>query len=237
MQQARLWGQVVEQPHIMVIDDDALLRGLLQNFLSREGYRVTAAASATAARQLMDGLAFDALVVDVMMPGGTGLSFVKSLRDQAGQVPVLMLSALAETSDRIAGLSSGSDDYLAKPFEPQELLLRLKSLLRRAGPRDAGPDGVAFGPFNFHIASGELRRLDEAVHLTTREREILRLLAKAGGAALSRVALAGGDSVDATRKIDVQINRLRQKIEVDPTQPRYLQTLRGQGYALMMGQS
>ena len=221
----------------MVIDDDARLRGLLQSFLANEGYRVSVASSATAARQLMDGLAFDALVVDVMMPGETGISFVKSLRAKAGLVPVLMLSALAETGDRIAGLSSGSDDYLAKPFEPQELLLRLKSLLRRAAPRDAVPDDVAFGPFSFHVASGELRKRDETVRLTTREREILRLLAKAGGAVLSRVALAGGDGADATRKIDVQINRLRQKIEVDPTQPRHLQTLRGQGYALVIGKN
>jgi len=221
--------------HILVIDDDARLRQLLQNYLGQQGYRVTVAASAGAARQMMQGLAFDALVVDVMMPGETGLSFVKALRDAAGQVPVLMLSALSETGDRIAGLTSGSDDYLAKPFEPEELLLRLKSLLRRAVLSDAVIDDVGFGPFTFRMSSGELSKDALPVRITSREKEILRLLVRAEGTAVSRAALAGEASADATRKVDVQINRLRQKIEDDPTNPRFLQTLRGQGYALVTG--
>ncbi|MDE2384636.1 MAG: response regulator [Alphaproteobacteria bacterium] len=226
---------MAELPHILVVDDDARLRGLLHSFLTGQGYRVTVAASAAAARQMMEGLAFDALVVDVMMPGETGLSFVKDLRGGLGQVPVLMLSALSDAQDRIAGLASGSDDYLSKPFEPQELLLRLNNILRRARPAAVMLEEVEFGPFSFRLSSGELKRADEAIRLTTREKEILRVLARAEGKAVSRAELAGEASADATRKIDVQINRLRQKIEVDPANPRFLQTLRGQGYALFGG--
>ena len=226
---------VAEGPHILVVDDDARLRSLLQSYLGQQGFRVTAAPSAHAARQMMAGLTFDALVVDVMMPGETGLVFVKALRDVAGRVPVLMLSALAETGDRIAGLSSGSDDYLAKPFEPQELLLRLQSLLRRTMMQEAVIDEVGFGPFSFRLSSGELSKDGLPIRTTSREKDILRLLVKAEGRAVSRAALAGEASVDATRKIDVQINRLRQKIEDDPANPRFLQTIRGQGYALVTG--
>jgi two-component system phosphate regulon response regulator OmpR len=226
---------VAEAPHILVVDDDARLRVLLQNYLGQQGYRVTVAASAGAARQMMAGLSFDALILDVMMPGETGLGFVQALRGGARQVPVLMLSALAETGDRIAGLSAGSDDYLAKPFEPQELLLRLQSLLRRAAQAEAVLDEFSFGPYTFRLSSGELTAQDVPVRLTSREKEILRLLAKAEGRSVSRAELAGEESADATRKIDVQINRLRQKIEERPADPRYLQTIRGQGYALMTG--
>ena len=226
---------MAEHPHILVVDDDARLRGLLKDFLSGKGYRVTAAPSAAAARKVMDGLSFDALVLDVMMPGETGLAFVERLRSEAGQIPVLMLSALAESGDRIAGLSSGSDDYLTKPFEPQELLLRLQSLLRRSRAAIAEAQNIAFGPFTFEVQLGELRKSGDIVKLTTAEKDMLRVLVNASGKAVARDDLAGGESLDATRKVDVQINRLRQKIEDDPSAPRFLQTVRGQGYALMTG--
>ena len=226
---------MAELPHILVVDDDARLRGLLKDFLSGKGYRVTAAPSAAAARKVMDGLSFDAIVLDVMMPGETGLAFVERLRRETGQIPVLMLSALAESGDRIAGLSSGSDDYLAKPFEPQELLLRLQSLLRRSRAALAEAQNIAFGPFTFEVQLGELRKSGDVVRLTTAEKDMLRVLVNASGQAVARDDLAGGASLDATRKVDVQINRLRQKIEDDPSAPRFLQTVRGQGYALMTG--
>jgi two-component system, OmpR family, phosphate regulon response regulator OmpR len=230
-----------EMHHVLVVDDDARLRSLLRNFLSAQGYRVSVAANAATARRLMQGLAFDAMIVDVMMPGETGLSFVQDLRsasrDPTDHVPVLMLSALSETKDRIAGLSSGSDDYLAKPFEPEELLLRLKNLLRRNGPTSGEVPAYEFGPFSFHLALGELRKGESVLRLTSGEKDILRLLVKAQGKAMSREELAQGEAaVEGTRRIDVQINRLRQKIEVDPANPRYLQTVRGQGYALIVGE-
>ena len=224
---------MVETPHILVIDDDARLRSLLKNYLNGQGFRVTVAASASAARGMLDGLAFDALVLDVMMPGESGLVFLKTLREAKSSVPVLMLSARAEAQDRIAGLTQGSDDYLTKPFEPQELLLRLNSLIRRTTPSSVAQEGVSFGPFTFNFALGELRCGDENVRLTSGEKEMLRKLAKAGGQAVSRDELSGSGGLDATRKVDVQINRLRQKIETDPAAPRFLQTLRGQGYALV----
>ena len=226
---------MAEHPHILVVDDDARLRGLLKDFLSGKGYRVTAAPSAAAARKVMHGLSFDAIVLDVMMPGETGLAFVERLRSETGQIPVLMLSALADSGDRIAGLSSGSDDYLTKPFEPQELLLRLQSLLRRSRAALAEAQNIAFGPFTFEVQLGELRKSGDVVRLTTAEKDMLRVLVKASGQAVARDDLAGGVSLDATRKVDVQINRLRQKIEDDPSAPRFLQTVRGQGYALMTG--
>ena len=226
---------MAEHPHILVVDDDARLRGLLKDFLSGKGYRVTAAPSAAAARKVMDGLSFDAIVLDVMMPGETGIAFVERLRSETGQIPVLMLSALADSGDRIAGLSSGSDDYLTKPFEPQELLLRLQSLLRRSRAAIADAQNIAFGPFTFEVQLGELRKSGDVVRLTTAEKDMLRVLVKASGQAVARDDLAGGASLDATRKVDVQINRLRQKIEDDPSAPRFLQTVRGQGYALMTG--
>ena len=226
---------MAESPHILVVDDDARLRVLLKDFLSAQGYRVTTAPSALAASTMMSGLSFDAMVLDVMMPGESGLAFIKRLRKTALLMPVLMLSALAESDDRISGLESGSDDYLAKPFEPQELLLRLQSLIRRSQAVVAQTQSNRFGPFAFEVQLGELLKSGKVVKLTTSEKDILRLLIKASGKAVSRDDLAGGASPDATRKVDVQINRLRQKIEDDPGLPRYLQTVRGQGYALLTG--
>ena len=224
---------MAELGHILVVDDDARLRSLLKSYLSGHGFRVTVAASAAAARNVMAGMAFDALVLDVMMPGEMGLAFLKTLRDAQSTVPVLVLSARAEAQDRIAGLSQGSDDYLTKPFEPQELLLRLNSLIRRSMLAPPANDHVIFGAFNFNFALGELRRGEETVRLTSGEKDMLRKLAKADGQAVSRDDLSGGGGLEATRKVDVQINRLRQKIESDPSDPRFLQTLRGQGYALV----
>ena len=184
---------------------------------------------------MMSGLSFDAMVLDVMMPGESGLAFIERLRSKALLMPVLMLSALAESDDRISGLESGSDDYLTKPFEPQELLLRLESLIRRSQAVVAQAQSVRFGPFAFEIHLGELLKSGKVVKLTTSEKDILRLLIRASGKVVSRDDLAGGESPEATRKVDVQINRLRQKIEDDPGLPRYLQTVRGQGYALLTG--
>ena len=225
-----------DTPHILVVDDDARLRKLLQNFLSANGYRVSVAASALAARQMMQALAFDACVLDVMMPGETGLSFVKSLRGVEAEIPVLMISALAESADRISGLSSGSDDYLPKPFEPEELLLRLRNLLRRSGVKKIRSDLARFGLFSFDLQRGELRKADVPLRLTTAEKDILRILAKANGEVVSRLELTLDAADVSTRKVDVQINRLRQKIEADPANPRYLQTVRGAGYVLHLEQ-
>jgi two-component system, OmpR family, phosphate regulon response regulator OmpR len=222
---------LTEQPHILIVDDDKRIRELLRSYLTENGYFISLAASAAEARERMRGVIFDLIILDVMMPGETGLSFAESLR---GAVPILMLSALAETQDRIAGLSSGVDDYLSKPFEPQELLLRLQSLLRRAGPKAETLREVSFGDCKFNMLHGELLRGGEAVRLTSREKEILRLLVQKTGVPLSRVQLAQSGSEDSARSVDVQINRLRQKIEADPANPKYLQTVRGAGYALFL---
>lgn len=222
-----------EIPHILVVDDDRRIRALLQSYLRDHSYLVSAAASAEEARGLMQGLAFDLLIVDVMMPGDGGLALVAGLRARGEDVPVLMLSALSESADKIAGLATGSDDYLAKPFEPEELLLRLKSLLRRSPSRPRANLALRFGKFQFNVANSSLDENGVAVRLTSREREILRLLCSKPGEPVGRDQLAEGGGELATRKVDVQINRLRQKIEEDPANPRHLVTMRGAGYALM----
>lgn len=219
-------------PHILVVDDDRRIRSLLQSFLAENGFRISVAASAQDAREQMRIMAFDLVVLDIMMPGETGLSLAQSLRQSGNTVPVLMLSALAEPSDRIAGLESGSDDYLAKPFEPRELLLRIRGLLRRQEQPARGRAEVAFGPYVFHLQRGELRKGAESVRLTSREREFLRTLAASAGTPVARGDLAPEASEDGARSVDVQINRLRQKIEDDPSNPVYLQTVRGAGYVL-----
>lgn len=218
-----------DAPHILVVDDDRRIRELLTSYLTGKGFRVTAAGSAKLARERMRGMTFDLLVLDVMMPGESGLELVRSLRAAADGVPVLMLSALADSGDRINGLSSGSDDYLAKPFEPAELLLRIQSILRRQ-PR-AAPNEARFGPCTFNAERGELRRGDELVRLTSRERDLMRLFVHKAGQTLSRQDLAQAPT-EGARSIDVQINRLRRKIEDDPSYPVYLQTVRGAGYIL-----
>lgn len=219
--------------HLLIVDDDRRIRELLRSYLSENGFRVTVAGHAGEARQAMQGLAYDLLVLDIMMPGESGLVLAASLRGTLPDLPILMLSALAEPDDRIRGLLSGSDDYLAKPFEPQELLLRIRNLLRRAGPAAAPPDDIRFGGFQFNLARGELRRDGEPVRLTASERDLLRLLAQRRGAAVSRLELSEPGAEEAARSIDVRINRLRQKLEADPANPLYLQTVRGAGYALV----
>jgi two-component system, OmpR family, phosphate regulon response regulator OmpR len=220
--------------HLLLVDDDSRLRDLLSRFLQREGYRVTTAKDAGDARAKLDGLTFDLLILDVMMPGQSGFELAKSVRETS-QVPILMLTARAETEHRITGLEIGADDYVAKPYDPRELSLRVASILKRAQPAAAPPaESVRFGPFIFHIARGELRRGDELIHLTDREKDILRLLGATPGQTVPRLALAGTGAAAGERAVDVQVNRLRRKIEVDPANPLFLQAVRGIGYRLLV---
>jgi two-component system phosphate regulon response regulator OmpR len=219
-------------PHVLIVDDDRRIRQLLSAYLAANGFRTTAAASAEAASAVMRGLAFDAIVLDIMMPGRSGLDLAAEMRGGNNAVPILFLSALAETEDRITGLSSGGDDYLTKPFEPLELLLRLRSILRRSATPASSPSEVRFGACNFSPARGELRRGDKIVRLTTRERDMLRLFVQRPGQTLSRGMLQQGEREEGARAVDVHINRLRRKIEDDPANPVYLQTVRGAGYTL-----
>jgi two-component system phosphate regulon response regulator OmpR len=218
-------------PHVLVVDDDARLRDLLRQFLGRNGFTVTTAADAVEARARLAAFAFDLAVIDVMMPGESGLELTRHLR-ATGALPVLLLTARAETSDRIAGLSAGADDYLVKPFEPDELLLRVRAILRRAPPPPAAAQ-VAFGPFRFSPTREELLRDGVPVRLTTAEAALLRVLAERADSAVSREDLVARARVDGgERTIDVQVTRLRRKIEEDPRNPRWLQTVRGAGYIL-----
>jgi two-component system, OmpR family, phosphate regulon response regulator OmpR len=224
--------------HILIVDDDTRIRSLLSQFLKTNGYRVTTAESAADARKRMEGLAFDLIVLDVMMPGENGFQFAETLR-QTSAVPILMLTALADINDRIRGFELGVDDYLSKPFDPRELLLRVGSILRRvtAPPpanQNTSPESVSFGRFTYNVARGELTQSGEAVKITDRERDMMKLLAEAHGAPVTREALAGPGSDANERTIDVQINRLRRKIERDPANPTYLQTVRGSGYRLIV---
>ena len=220
--------------HLLVVDDDRRIRDALSRYLQREGYRVTTAKDASDARVKLDGLAFDLLILDVMMPGESGFELAKSVR-KTSQVPILMLTARAETEHRINGLEIGADDYMAKPFEARELSLRVASILKRAQPTPTPPaESVRFGPFVFHISRGELRRGDELIHLTDREKDILRLLAASPGETVPRLSLAGTGAAAGERAVDVQVNRLRRKIESDPTNPLYLQAVRGVGYRLLV---
>jgi two-component system phosphate regulon response regulator OmpR len=199
---------------------------------------VTTAASAAEARAKAESLVFDALVLDVMMPGENGFDYARRIR-QASQVPILMLTARANPADRVTGLEIGADDYLSKPFEPRELLLRLGNILKRAAPTEAPassstPEAIRFGPFAFRLDRGELRRDEEIVRITEREREILTILGARLGGNVPREELAGGGGALNERTVDVQINRLRRKIEVDPANPMFLQTVRGVGYRLVI---
>ncbi|MFG1363759.1 response regulator [Xanthobacter versatilis] len=222
-----------DAPHLLVVDDDNRIRTLLSRFLTEHGYRVTTAANAAEARGRLDGLAFDLLVLDVMMPGESGLDLARDLR-RSSAVPILMLTARSETSDRITGLEAGVDDYLAKPFEPRELLLRIGSILKRAlPPAQKAIESVRFGEFAFHLERGELTRNTEIVRITERERDMLRALAEAPGETVPRLALAGGGAA-SERAVDVQVNRLRRKLERDPANPIFLQTVRGIGYRLVV---
>ena len=228
---------VDEAPHVLVVDDDRRLRDLLGRFLGDNGYRVTTAANAAEADMCLSSLVFDAIVLDIMMPGENGFDFARRFRVDSA-VPILMLTARADGKDRINGLEIGVDDYLAKPFEPRELLLRLGNILRRTVVVDtarsgATPDFVRFGPFIYGLARGELRKGEETIRLTEREREILTLLAERAGEVVPREELAAHGSAANDRTVDVQMNRLRRKIERDQADPLYLQTVRGVGYRLV----
>ena len=220
-------------PHILVVDDDRRVRELLSRFLFDQGFRVTAAENVAEARARSQSFVFDALVLDVMMLGETGFDYARQVRETS-QVPILMLTARSNPNDRVMGLEIGADDYLPKPFEPRELILRLNNILKRGAkaPVREGAESVTFGPFSYRIDRGELKRQDETVRITEREREILTILALAGGANVERETLAGSGGLAAERSIDVQINRLRRKTEVDPANPLFLQTVRGVGYRL-----
>jgi len=222
-----------DAPHLLVVDDDRRIRDLLSRFLSGEGYRVTTAETAADARAKLNGLSFDLLILDVMMPGESGFDFAKSLRGTSS-VPILMLTARDAAESRIKGLEMGADDYLSKPFEPRELSLRIGSILKRAKPAAAPPaESVRFGPFVYHLARGELRKGEEIIRLTDREREMLRILAATPGETVSRLALAGNGDQTSERAVDVQVNRLRRKIERNPANPLFVQTVRGIGYRLV----
>jgi two-component system, OmpR family, phosphate regulon response regulator OmpR len=221
-----------DAPHLLLVDDDRRIRDLLSRFLTSEGYRVSTAASAGDARAKLQGLHFDLLILDVMMPGETGFDLARSIR-KTSSVPIVMLTARHEAEARIEGLQIGADDYVAKPFEPRELALRINNILKRSAPPQATTlDKIAFGPYVFHLDRGELRQGEEVIHLTDREREMLRILSEAPGETVPRSALTGNGSVNE-RAVDVQINRLRRKIERDPANPLFLQAVRGIGYRLV----
>src|SRR3954453_24256242 len=223
------------EPHLLVVDDDARLRTLLRRYLSDNGFRVTLAADAAEARASLTSFAFDLIVLDVMMPGETGIELTRSLRGETRQprVPILLLTAMGEPEDRITGLEQGADDYLAKPFEPRELVLRIRNILQRRPDPGAIAGEVRFGIFRFNLARAELFRGGDPVHLTTAETGLLASLAQQAGQPVSREELSQSAAVSGNiRNVDVQMTRLRRKIEHDPRYPRYLQTVRVTGYVL-----
>ncbi len=219
------------QAHILVVDDDQRLRELLRRYLTERGYRVSVAADAAEARARLKGLEFDLVVLDVMMPGESGLAFTQAFRRE-NDAPVLLLTAMGEAADRIAGLEAGADDYLAKPFEPRELVLRIEAILRRGAKRPPTAGVVQLGEVAFDAARGELRRGAETVRLTASETALLRIFARRPGVTISREELSRESGDPGSRAVDVQVTRLRRKIEPDPRAPRYLQTVWGQGYVL-----
>jgi two-component system phosphate regulon response regulator OmpR len=222
------------QPHVLVVDDDRRLRDLLRQYLAKNGYRVTTAANAAEARERMASLAFDLMVLDVNMPGEDGLSFTRALR--GSQTPILLLTALGEADDRIAGLEAGADDYLPKPFEPRELLLRAAAVLRRVQKPTEASAPLRLGEHAFDVGRGELTRAGEPVRLTSAETALLKLFGGQARTLLSRSAIVQGVAASgaavAERSVDVHIARLRRKIEPDPRNPRYLKTVWGEGYVL-----
>ena len=223
-----------DAPHLLIVDDDRRIRDLLSRFLTNEGYRVSTADTVLDARAKLKGLSFDLLILDWMMPGESGVDLAKSIRAESN-VPIILLTAKHEIEHRIEGLQSGADDYIAKPFEPRELSLRISNILKRAQPPAPPPaESVRFGKFVFHIGRGELRQGEEVIRLTDREREMLRLLAQKPGETVSRMALAGDGTAVSERAVDVLVNRLRRKIERNPANPVYVQTARGAGYRLVV---
>ncbi len=229
-----------EPAHLLVVDDDSRLRALLQRFLTEQGFRVTAAADAAAARHALASVSFDLMVLDVMMPGESGIELTESLRRDGAEVPILMLTARGAPDDRVQGFESGVDDYLAKPFDPRELALRIRTILRRAAPlpvaeHSLGP--VQLGPRWFDPNRAELRGPEGVVRLTGGEQALLLALARRPGDVLSReeIAHALGTPEAGERAIDVQVTRLRRKVEPDPREPRFIQTVRHRGYVLRPG--
>jgi two-component system, OmpR family, phosphate regulon response regulator OmpR len=219
------------QRHLLVVDDDDRIRELLKEYLTRQKFRVTAAADAASARRLLGLLDFDMLILDIMMPGEDGLSLARTIRETSS-VPILILSARGLADDRIEGLKLGADDYLAKPFEPKELLLRIEAILRRTGHKNILPKTISLGNYEFDLERSELSKNGHLVRLTEAESVLLNYLAQRANVPVDRVELAR-DSVDTSgRAVDVQVTRLRRKIEIDPKNPRYLQTIRGKGYLL-----
>jgi len=217
--------------HLLVVDDDDRIRSLLKRYLTREGYRVSAAADTVAARNLMTTLAFDCLILHIMMPGETGLEFTTALRAQS-DVPIILLTAKGDAASRISGLKIGADDYLPKPFEPEELVLRIDAVLRR-GATERAAQSVRFGEFEFDIARQVLTRAGQTVRLTTGETGLLTTLSRRAGTVVQRYALAEALGAGSDRAVDVQMTRLRKKIEAEPAEPDYLMTVRGQGYRLL----
>lgn len=225
-------------PHLLIVDDDERIRDLLRKFLIRNGFLVSVARDAAHARRLLVGLDFDLLVMDVMMPGESGVELTRAIRG-THDTPILLLTARGETPDRIEGLEAGADDYLPKPFEPKELLLRINAILRRMPepePEPTQPKIVRMGPVRYDIERAELSRAGAPIRLTATEVQLMRIFAENLRQAVSRARLVedlGRDRGQAQeRAVDVQITRLRRKIEADPKQPRYLQTVRGEGYML-----
>ncbi len=227
-----------DEAHILIVDDDERIRGLLQKYLVRNGFLVSAARDAAHARRILSGLEFDLIVLDVMMPGEDGVALCRDLRQSLG-TPILLLTAKSETEDRIAGLEAGADDYLSKPFEPKELLLRINAILRRVpaeAPASTVPKVLHLGTLRYDIERGEMWQGEDLVRLTATESHLMRIFSASPGEALSRTHLveqlgrSGGQAQE--RAVDVQITRLRRKLEADPKQPRYLQTVRGAGYML-----
>ncbi len=224
-----------EKPHVLVVDDDERLRLLLSRFLRENGFLVTTAVDAKEARAFLEYLVYDLIVLDVMMPGEDGLSLTRSLKEAGMETPVLLLTALGETEARISGLEAGADDYLPKPFEPRELLLRMNAILRRSAkaPMQKEVTAVRFGKWHLDMERGDLVSGDERMPLTSVEHTLIRALASRLGEVISREELAGLCQMNASeRTIDVQVTRLRKKVEEDPKLPRYIQTVRGKGYVL-----
>lgn len=227
-----------DHDHILVVDDDERIRDLLKRFLARNGYLVSVARDAAHASRLLDSLDFDLLVIDWMMPGEDGLSLTRRVR-AASETPILLLTARGEASDRIEGLEAGADDYLPKPFEPRELLLRSAAILRRAAPpvpEDQVARSLVLGERQYDLIRGELTQGDQAVRLTSTEQALMRVFSRQPNEPVSRLRLAeelgGTEGAVQERAVDVQITRLRRKLERDPKNPRYLQTVRGAGYML-----
>ncbi|WP_306114272.1 MULTISPECIES: response regulator [unclassified Roseovarius] len=227
-------------PHLLIVDDDERIRGLLRKFLARNGFLVSVARDAAHARRILSGLEFDLIVMDVMMPGEDGVDLTRSLRSEEITTPILLLTAKGDTDDRISGLEAGADDYLPKPFEPKELLLRINAILRRMPtpePENTVPKVLHMGPIRFDIERSELMQGEQVVRLTATEVQLMRIFVENLRQPVSRTKLVedlGRDGGQAQeRAVDVQITRLRRKLETDPKQPRYLQTVRGEGYMLV----